>query len=196
MGRKARFRKEDFIEAALELLAERGLAGVTMAAISKRTGAPVGSVYHRFKSREILLAELWVALIESFQEGFIAVLQSGATEKAALYTLKWIREHRHKARVFLLHHREQLIAGDWPDEMKEKVETLMNGLNDCLTDFARQHMGKATRQNLARIAFCLIHVPMSAARDYLESGRPVPTYYDKLVLETYRAVLKPHLKGV
>ncbi len=56
MGRKARFTKDDFIEAALNLIAAHGPAKVSMAAIAKEIKAPIGSVYHRFASREVLLA--------------------------------------------------------------------------------------------------------------------------------------------
>ena len=120
MGRKARFSNKDFTGAALELIATQGIGSVTMAAIAKQTGAPVGSVYHRFISREVLLAELWTELIESFQNGFIKLLQKGELEQAVTYTLKWVRKHPHEARVFLLHRREQLIAGEWPDNVKRK----------------------------------------------------------------------------
>ncbi len=192
MGRKARFTQGDFIRAALELLSEQGLNGVTMAGIAERIGAPVGSVYHRFASREILLAELWVELIESFQSGFIKVLESGNGQKAALYTLKWIRKHPNQARVFLLYRREQLITGNWPEGVKDRVEKLMEDLNESLKVYTQQLFGKASQKNLARVAFCLIHVPTSAARDYLEAGKPIPGYFDQFVRETIHAVLEHH----
>lgn len=189
MGRKARFEVGDFIRAALELLSEKGLKGVTMAGIAERTGAPVGSVYHRFASREILLAELWVELIESFQAGFIEVLKQEDTQKAALYSLKWIRKHPNRARVFLLYRREQLVTGDWPERVRERVEWLMSDLDESLKVFTRKCLGKASRKNQARVAFCLIQVPTGAARDYLEAGKPIPGYFDEFVRDTCRAVL-------
>jgi len=192
LGRKARFTEGDFIRAALELLSEKGLKGVTMAGIADRINAPVGSVYHRFASREILLAELWVKLIESFQSGFIDALAKGNGQQAALYTLTWIRKHPNQARVFLLHRREQLITGNWPDSVKGRVEKLKEDLDESLKAFTQQLFGKANQKNRARVAFCLIHVPTSAARDYLEAGEPIPGYFDQFIRETYQALLGEH----
>ena len=56
MGRRAQYKNEDFLDAAQRLISKHGLASVTIAAIAKEIGAPIGSVYHRFESREILLA--------------------------------------------------------------------------------------------------------------------------------------------
>ncbi len=77
MGRNARFSSDRILTAALELLAERGPEGVTMSAISRQTGAPIGSIYHRFPSRDLILALLWLDVVESFQDGFLETLASG-----------------------------------------------------------------------------------------------------------------------
>ena len=192
MGRKAKFSKTDFINTALDLLAEHGLSGVNMASIAQKTSAPVGSVYHRFSSRELLLAELWVELIQSFQSEFIEKLKKGDLKKASLHTLEWVRANPNKAKVFLLHRREDLIKGDWPEALKERVEGLISRLNEALCEFTRKELGKATKKNLARITFCLIHVPTSAVRGILESGEPVPGYYDQFVSETVEALIISH----
>lgn len=192
MGRKARYTKDNFIRAALEIISEKGPGGLTMQAVAEKSGAPIGSVYHRFKSREILLAELWVYLIESFQSGFISLLQSGDGEKAALYTLDWVRKHPNRSRVFLLYRREQLIKGTWPEDIKEKVEKLAAEVDECLADFTRRRLGTVNKQNTARVIFCLVQVPVGTAKDALESGKTIPAIYDQLVLETYNSVLQPH----
>ncbi len=192
MGRKARFTNEDFLEAALALLADKGPGGVTIAAIADKIGAPVGSVYHRFASREILLAELWVELIESFQAGFLEELNKGDGQKAALHTLKWVKKHPNQARVFLLYRREELIAGDWPGSIKDRVANLISELDAGLTGFTRHFLGKASKKNLDRVALCLIQIPASAVRAYLEAGKPVPGYYEQFIRETYMSLLGDH----
>ena len=189
MGRKARFTKDDFVATALELLAAKGLGGVTMAAIAEKAGGPIGSVYHRFSSREVLLAELWMTLIESFQSGFLEQLGGGDIEQAALYTLKWVRKSPTQARVFLLYRREQLIAGDWPGDLRDRAEALGRELADGLNAFTRRLFGKTNKKNVDRVAFCLIQVPMSAVRSHLERGTPIPGYYDQFVVETCQALL-------
>jgi AcrR family transcriptional regulator len=44
------------VEAATELMAERGFAGTSIAAVSKRSGLPPGSIYWHFESKEAVLA--------------------------------------------------------------------------------------------------------------------------------------------
>lgn len=44
------------VDAAAELMAERGFAGTSIAAVSKRSGLPSGSIYWHFESKEALLA--------------------------------------------------------------------------------------------------------------------------------------------
>jgi AcrR family transcriptional regulator len=44
------------VEAAAALMAERGFAGTSIAAVSQRSGLPSGSIYWHFESKEALLA--------------------------------------------------------------------------------------------------------------------------------------------
>jgi len=53
----AKFSQEDFLEAALAIIAEWGVSGVTVASVNERVGSPTGSFYHRFASRD----GIWVA---------------------------------------------------------------------------------------------------------------------------------------
>lgn len=189
MGRKAKFQKNDFLDAALSLLSKQGLKGVTIAAIAKKVNAPVGSVYHRFASREILMAELWIKLIESFQTDFIKKLESGDGLNAALYVLEWARKHPKKARVLMLYRREELITGNWPDSIKAIAEALKSEVNKGLGAFAMQFFGQITKQNLGRVLYCLVQVPTGAVRDFIQRGEPIPDFYDQLIRETHQAVL-------
>src|SRR6266481_4209012 len=113
MVRTARFRSEDMVAVATRLAAERGPDGVTISAISAATGAPVGSIYHRFASRDLLVAEVWLSTIEAFHVGYLAALgadptiQSGL--RAALYIPSWARRHLLEARILLLHRQEDFI---------------------------------------------------------------------------------------
>ena len=161
-----------------------------------KQGRRWGSVYHRFASREVLLAELWVELIESFQTGFLKELNKGDLQKAALHTLKWVKKHPNQARVFLLYRREQLIAGDWPEGIKDRVEKLISELDEGLAGFTRRLLGKASKKNLDRVAFCLIQIPASAVKPYLDAGKPVPGYYEQFIRQTCKSLLEDQLTAV
>jgi AcrR family transcriptional regulator len=55
---RARRRREAILEAAAALLAQRGVGAASTAAIAKRAGVPIGSVYSYFPSKEAVLVEL------------------------------------------------------------------------------------------------------------------------------------------
>ncbi len=48
--------RRKIVEAAAALIAERGFAGTSIAAVSQRSGLPSGSIYWHFESKEALLA--------------------------------------------------------------------------------------------------------------------------------------------
>jgi AcrR family transcriptional regulator len=50
--------RRKIVDAAAALMAERGFAGTSIAAVAKRSGLPSGSIYWHFESKETLLAEV------------------------------------------------------------------------------------------------------------------------------------------
>ena len=84
MGR-AQFDQAGFFGAARELIAERGPEAVTVDSVAERIGAPKGSFYYRFASRDALLGEVWLKTVLAYQEGFVAAIEAGdgLTRRAA-----------------------------------------------------------------------------------------------------------------
>ena len=189
MGRKPKFEAHHFIEAALDILAGQGPGGVTVKAVADHIGAPIGSVYHRFSSRDALLAEMWVRIVESFQKGFLEKLSAGSGLEAALYTPRWTRKHLKEGRVLLLYRREELMAGPWPEELRGRVSQLAAELDQGLKNYAQKRFGRTAGPDLPRLVFALIDVPGAAVRRYLETGHEPPEYVDDLVREAYLALL-------
>ena len=92
MGR-AQFDNARFLGAARDIAHEIGPAGVTVGSVTQRLGAPTGSFYYRFPSRDLLLGELWLATALAFQEDFVAAIETGHGIAAALHTPVWVRAH-------------------------------------------------------------------------------------------------------
>ncbi len=193
MGRKARYDKEQFVSGALRILAECGLAGVTMKAVAEEIGAPIGSIYHRFVSRDVLLAELWLRVVESFQRDFMKALERDDGLGAALHTPRWVRQHPKEGRVLLLYRRDDLSRGEWPDDIKAQAVKRAEELNTGIRSFVRKKFGRIAKRNLDRTLFVLIDVPHAAVRRYLEAGEVPPEVVDELIRDTYYAVYKEDL---
>src|SRR5258705_11251463 len=110
---RASFEHAAFLTAARDIAARDGPAAVTVSSVTERLGAPSGSFYYRFPSRDGLLAELWLAPALAFQQGFVAAVKTGDGLTAPLHTPVWVRAHLGAPCVFLLHHRGDFVQGGW-----------------------------------------------------------------------------------
>jgi AcrR family transcriptional regulator len=190
MGRNAQFKNDQFVDAALKIAAKYGPAAVTIAAVAGEVGAPVGSVYHRFLSRDVLLAEVWLRVVVSFQEAFLAALEKGDGLEAALHTPRWVRQHSAEARILLLYRREELVAGAWPEEFKERVLAIKRQLDGAIRNYAARTFGKAGREEINRTVFALIDMPYAAVLRYIRLGKKPPRPVDGYIMQTYFTIMR------
>lgn len=195
MGRKAYFKNEEFINAAIEIIAGEGLGALTIAALASRINAPVGSVYHRFASRDALLAEVWLTIIESFQSQFLANLQEDGLG-ATLSCLDWVRLHPHEARIMLLYRMQDLISGKWPQDLQENARRLDKELHDAVAAFIKKQFGRVTKENTDRAIFALHDAPIGIIRRYLQNNKVPPETVADLIRETYEAVINKKSKVI
>jgi AcrR family transcriptional regulator len=189
MGRSAKYTAEQFVDAALELVADQGPSAVTISAVAGKLRAPVGSVYHRFTSRDVLLAKLWLRTVRAFQRGFLDALRRGQGLAAALYTLQWVRAHPKEGKLLLLYRREGLVSGPWPEEIQNLAATLADELDGAIKDFTRHRFGQVTKETLLRTVFALVDVPYAAVRRCLLANESPPAHLDDLVSTTYKSIL-------
>jgi AcrR family transcriptional regulator len=189
MGRKAYFKHEEFIAAAVHIIAEDGLGALTIAALAKRINAPVGSVYHRFPSRNALLAELWLNIIESFQNKYLKILEEDGLQ-ATLSCLQWVRTHPYEARIMLLYRIDDLTSGEWPDDLKKRAGRLAKELQEGLISFTKKQFGRVTKENTDRAIFAIHDAPIGICRRYLQENKIPPASVADLIRKTYEAVIE------
>jgi AcrR family transcriptional regulator len=193
VGRPAKFDSDQILDAAALLVAEAGPSQATMSGIAARLGAPSGSIYHRFESKDLLLARLWIRTVRRAQEGFVAALDIDDLDKAglnaALHIPRWSRRHLADASVLLLYRREDL-AEHWPDELGAELSTLNSPLERAVREFTRRLLGQVTAAGLQTVTFALVDVPYAACRRYLLAGKPPPPIVDELVQRTCRCTLQ------
>jgi AcrR family transcriptional regulator len=99
--------RRKIVEAAAALMAERGFAGTSIAAVSRRSGLPSGSIYWHFESKEALLGEV---VEEGARRWFDALpgsdrLPSDPAERATALmeaVVKSLEEHPEFLRLLLL----------------------------------------------------------------------------------------------
>ena len=180
--------------AALRLVADRGPQAVTVADLAREVGAPTGSIYHRYRSREQLLAELWMDVVEEFQGGFVASL-AGASDvegaaQVARFMAAWTREHPLEARLLLLHHRQDFVQGDWPVDLASRAAALEPAIGSALRAFAQRAFGRADADTMARLRYALLDAPIGAIKPYVQARKSLPPLLDELTHATAIAVLR------
>ena len=186
---RPKFADADFLEAALAIAAERGPLAVTIGSITERLKAPVGSFYHRFASRDVLLGELWLRTVLEFQQGISAALDAGDGLGAALHTPAWVRLHLAEARLLLLYHRNDFVQGGWPSSLRDGVTAQTERMEASFSRFARLVFGRAGRDEIRRAQFLLAEMPVGAVRQHLQRREPPPPIVDELIRITYRAIV-------
>jgi len=193
MGRPARYPAQQILDTAARLAAADGLAGSTIAAIASALGAPTGSIYHRFSSRDMLIAELWLQTVESFQGGFQATLAGPEPHegglRAALYTPRWVRAHPAPARLLLLHRREDFLPGGWPAEVSQRATDLGKQGELALRSFSRRALNSTSAQAMRRARYAVIDLPYAAVRPHVHANEPPPPMVDELIACAYRGVM-------
>jgi AcrR family transcriptional regulator len=188
MGR-ALFNNAGFLAAARALASERGPGAVTVDSVTRRLGAPKGSFYHRFASRDALLGELWLKTVLAYQEGFAAAVEAGDGLAAALHTPAWARLHLDDARLLMLYSRHDFVQGDWPADLKRGVRDQARRFESCLAGFARGAFVGVGPAQLQRAVFVLAEVPIASVKGHLERREPPPALVDELITRTYYAIV-------
>lgn len=198
MPRPAKFEESDILDAAADIAASNGPAAATVAAIGQAIGAPSGSIYHRFSTRDQLLGRLWLNKARSFQTRWIDALgivdPKEAGLAAALSLPQSVREDMKGARIMLLHRREDFLSDAWPSEMKREASRLKLEVDEGLAQIAvRLFKSKSV---LARQAatFAVLDLPFSAVRRYVAFSEKPPLAVDRLIESAYKAIVSEHSK--
>ena len=193
---RASFDYADFLTAARDLAAQGGPAAVTVLSVTERLRAPSGSFYYRFASRDLLLAELWLATALAFQNGFVAAIKRGDGLAAALHTPTWVRAHLDDARFFLLYHRDDFVQGAWPQALKSAVARQARRVDACYKRFARDTLGGVDAERLRVARFVLADAPKAAVEPHLRRGEPPPPIVDAMIEMAYRAIVTTYRQEI
>lgn len=185
MGRTARFDREDLLLAA----AGEAACGrpVTIQALAAASGATVGSIYHRFASREEILAQAWMLAVRRFQSAFVPAVDAAASVKdgvaAALTVPRWSRDNLALASLLTLRRQEDFLDQRTPAALRREAAAINKFAVKVVDAFA----ARVNRTPLqCRVA--LIAMPYGAVRMFLPQ-QPPPAEVDDMIACAYRGVM-------
>lgn len=185
MGRTSRVNDSSVYAAVGRQLSENGT--MTLQGVVGETGVSVGSLYHRYGSREDLLAQTWLDAVRAFQSRFLAAIESGdehAGERAALATPKFCRAEPGRAVVLACCRRPEFISNETPAALEAEICRVNDNAIAAIRRYARRMGYSLHACRLGLVAF-----PLGAVRLYLPD-RPVPRAIDRYVSEAFRSVIR------
>lgn len=174
MVARTKFTSDDILLAALAEIRASGLDGASVAAIGRRLGAPSGSIYHRFPSRQHLLGALWVSIATSYREALLAALAPVEPHRLPRsivdHTFDWVEANPGPAELLMRLRTEDFTPGDWPDEIIEQIRAVNASLLDAVGGLAAR-LGT----NPLDTILAVIDIPAAAARRSLLINSPEAT---------------------
>ena len=148
--RSGRLSAEDWAQAALDLIAEQGVAAVAVEPLARRLGVTKGSFYWHFPSRDALLAaalERWEKLE---QETVWSRLEAVPDARARLRSLFTMVAAEYKAHIV---YSELLKAMDHPAVQPVIGRVSERRLEYLTASFRQAGLGRADARNRARLAY-------------------------------------------
>jgi AcrR family transcriptional regulator len=180
---------EGLLRSARTLIVRDGVRAATIAAIARESGAPVGSIYHRFDSLDQILATIWLQAMR----GTHAPYASGACTDAAELALAHYD--------FCVNNREDVVLLEFlrardvvnltlDAKIQEEVAALNAETQTFMEEFADRTLGGRDRVRLDLLKLAVIDLPYGFVRPFLRANRIPPNERRDRLPAAVRAVLE------
>jgi AcrR family transcriptional regulator len=174
MPRPALHGTDDLLDAARELILDTGPRSVGIRDIAVRSGAPSGSLYHRFRSRDNLVALAWLRAVRRFQDGFVTVLETPEPREAVRGALRWSVEFALASpgdtRLLVCYSQPDLLDSTPSAEILAELAPVNDALERALMALARRLFGSARAAAVERTTHAVIDLPYAALRRHVLAG--------------------------
>jgi AcrR family transcriptional regulator len=170
------------LDAARDLLVEGGPRAAGIRAIAERSGAPSGSLYHRFGSRDDLVARAWLRAVRRFQDGYVAALASDSegAEAAVRSAVAFALEQPADAHLLLRFGRRELLDAEPSAELATELATVNVPLERAVRRLARRVFGATTAEAVERTTFAVVDLPLAVLTRHLRAGTLTRATGDRL----------------
>jgi AcrR family transcriptional regulator len=180
------------LDAARTLALKDGPRAVTVAAIAAASGAPAGTLYHRFGNRDGILRAAWLRALERFQTRYLEAARDPDPLEAgvamAVSVVAFARAHRDDAQLLLsLRPQDLLDAG--PDAAFRERQTAMNARIEAeLRRVARSLHGRAHARALDAVLRATVDLPYGVVRRHIQTTT-MPRWLERDVANAARQLL-------
>lgn len=185
------------LDAARALVLAEGPRAASVGAIAKASGAPAGTLYHRFGSRNGILTAAWLRALGRFQARALAANGDTVLECAiatAVAAVSFMRELPDDARLLVTLRPSDLLDGE-PDAAFQETLAAMNApLVERVNTFAREIYGSAEPRRVDAVARAVVDLPGAVVRRHTNDD-PMPSWLEEDVAAGSRALLTSFAAG-
>jgi AcrR family transcriptional regulator len=193
MARSELHPESAILDGARRVVVEAGPRAATIASIAAASGAPSGSIYHRFGSVEELLARLWLRAVRRSQQAVLsAVAAEDPCEQAvnfALATYDFCLAEPEDARLLSAFGPAHFTAVTLPQALSEEIAHVNDAIQGPMRDLARRLCGRASREAVDAILLAVVDLPYGAARHHAEAGTTPPPGRRERLADAVRAAV-------
>jgi AcrR family transcriptional regulator len=184
----------DILDAARTLVLRDGPRAASVAAIAHESGAPVGTLYHRFGNRDGLLAAAWLRALEGFQgRALAAASEPDPLESAvamAVSPVSFAREQPEDARLLLSLRREDLLDADLDHSFRTRLNAINLPLEARVLELTKALRGHADARTLDTVTRAVVDMPGAAVRRYTRNGGGLPSWLEDEIAAAARQLLR------
>lgn len=189
------------LDATRALVLAHGPRAASVAAIAKASGAPAGTLYHRFGNRDGVVTAAWLRALERFQSRALAAAADTALDTAvetgvamAVAAVSFARELPDDARLLLTIRPSDLVDGQ-PDAAFRQTRAAMNApLIERVRGLAEKLYGSADPRALDAVSRAVVDLPYAVVRRHAYDDR-MPDWLESDVTAAARALLESFSEG-
>jgi AcrR family transcriptional regulator len=179
------------LDAARALVLAEGPRAASVGAIAKASGAPAGTLYHRFGNRDGILAAAWLRALGRFQSRALAATADTVLEAAvatAVAAIDFMRADPDDARLLVALRPSDLLDGEPDDDFQRTLAAQNAPLIERVGTFARELYGSSDPRCVDAVARAVADLPYAVVRRHA-NHEPVPDWLEDDVAAAARALL-------
>ncbi|BBX27739.1 TetR/AcrR family transcriptional regulator [Mycolicibacterium alvei] len=179
------------LDAARALVLGEGPRAASVAAIAKVSGAPAGTLYHRFGNRNGVLAAAWLRALERFQSQAMAASGADALEAAVamgVAAVGFAREVPEDARLLLTLRPRDLLDGAPDAEFTATLAAMNAPLMARLRELARGIYGDDDARTMDAMSRAVVDLPYAVVRRYANDAE-LPPWVEEDLADAIRKLL-------
>jgi AcrR family transcriptional regulator len=179
------------LDATRALVLADGPRAASVGAIAKASGAPAGTLYHRFTNRNGILAAAWLRALERFQSRALAATADTVLESAvatAVAAIEFMRDLPDDARLLVALRPSDLLDGEPDAAFRQTLDAMNAPLVERVITFAREIYGGADPRCVDAVARAVVDLPGAVVRRHTNDD-PIPSWLEEDVAAACRALL-------